>query len=83
MREIFFAFRSRSEAMKFYEQILNYGIAGQIINTPKEAGIGCGLSVKMMTRELERAKNILARGRFVTYLGAFAISFGGKISKMV
>ncbi|HKL93869.1 MAG TPA: DUF3343 domain-containing protein [Clostridia bacterium] len=79
MREIFIAFRTRSQAMWFYEQVQSYRLPAKIINTPKEAMAGCGLAVKMLYRDLNRAKIILQRGNFSSLVGIFAILADGTI----
>ena len=47
MEYVAIAFRSRSLAIRFYEFLSGFGVRGEIINTPSEAGVGCGLSVKV------------------------------------
>ena len=47
MEYLIVAFRSREHTVKFYNFLKSVGINGEIINTPKEAGVGCGLSVKI------------------------------------
>ena len=41
MREFFVAFRSRSDALRFFEEISSYRVPAKIINTPSSAGVGC------------------------------------------
>ena len=48
MEYVVVAFRSRAETVKFSETLKRYGVYNEIVNTPKEAGVGCGLSVKML-----------------------------------
>lgn len=47
MEYVAVTFRSRAQTVRFYEYLSGYGVRGEIINTPKEAGVGCGLSVKI------------------------------------
>ena len=47
MEYVVVAFRSRAETIKFKDILRRSGIRSEIINTPKEAGVGCGLSVKI------------------------------------
>ena len=56
MREFFIAFRSRSDAMRFYEEAVSYRLPARIINTPSSAGAGCGLSVKMLVKNMGQAR---------------------------
>ena len=41
---MFIAFRSREHTVKFFEEMRSRGIVGTVINTPREAEAGCGLS---------------------------------------
>ncbi len=77
MREFFIPFRSRSEAIRFYESLLSYNISCKVINTPSSAGVGCGLSVKLFAKDMSQAKAVLARGRFVSAVGIFYFSQNG------
>ena len=47
MEFVVVAFRSRAHTVKFAEFMRANGVSVEIINTPKEAGVGCGLSVKI------------------------------------
>ena len=77
MREFFIAFRSRSEAISFYEALLGYRITCKLINTPSSAKVGCGLSVKLFAKDMPQAKKVLERGRFSSAVGYFYFSANG------
>ena len=47
MEYVAVTYRSRTQTVRFYEYLAGLGVRGEIINTPKEAGVGCGLSVKV------------------------------------
>lgn len=47
MEYVAVAFRSRSDTVAFYKYLGFNGVRSEIVNTPKEAGVGCGLSVKV------------------------------------
>ena len=53
MEYVVVAFRSRAHTVGFYELLKKNGISAEIINTPKEAGVGCGLSVKISSYQFE------------------------------
>ena len=61
MEYIILAFRSRNQTARVYEILLSHGISSQIINTPKEANVGCGLSLRLNESDLQKAKSILTR----------------------
>ncbi len=68
MEYIVVAFRSRAHTVKFHSFLEQNGIRSEIINTPKEAGVGCGLSVKILPALLSVAK----RGVRIMNLPSFA-----------
>ena len=48
MEYVVVAFRSRAHTVAFYEFLKGHGVSAEIVNTPKEAGVGCGLSVRCL-----------------------------------
>ena len=82
MREFFIPFRSRSEAIRFYEALLGYNITCKLINTPSSAKVGCGLSVKLFARDMAQAKTVLIRGKFQSAVGIFYFSQNGTAIKV-
>ena len=55
------AFRSRSQAYKFYDILKRAGLTVRIISSPKEIAVGCGISVRIETAQLQRAVDIYKR----------------------
>lgn len=82
MREFFIAFRSRQEAVRFFEELINYHISAKLINTPSSAGIGCGLSVKLFAKDMNMARVILMRGRYGSAIGFYYFGASGNIIRM-
>ncbi len=79
MEYVVVAFRSRAHTVKFYEILSNNGISAQIVNTPKEAGVGCGLSVKISKERLGLVKGVAYRVNLSSLAGFFIVSMiGGK-----
>ena len=62
-------FRSRAQAIDCNSRLRRFGVPSSIINTPKEANIGCGLSVRIPQNMLARAKTIIAGGRYSAFYG--------------
>ena len=77
MEYIVAAFRSRSETIKFYDYLRSYGANVEIINTPKEAGVGCGLSVKISPEILYAVKKAAASFPARSFAGFFLIKTAG------
>lgn len=71
MTEILAVFRSRSQAIDFNARLRTAGISANLINTPKEANIGCGLSVKLPVNMLDRARMVIRRGNYSAFYGFF------------
>ena len=71
MTEILAVFRSRSQAIDCNARLNRYGINALLINTPKEANIGCGLSVKFTENVLPRAKAIIKGGNYSAFYGYY------------
>jgi hypothetical protein len=73
MTEILAVFRSRTQAADFAEKLRTYNVPCTLINTPREANVGCGLSVKFAYNTLGRVKRILAAARYSAFYGLFKI----------
>lgn len=82
MREFFIAFRSRQEAVRFFEELTNYNISAKLINTPSSVGIGCGLSVKLFAKDMNMARIVLMRGRYNSQIGIYYLGANGNIIRM-
>ncbi len=79
MEYVAVAFRSRAHTVKFSALLTDNGIYNQIINTPKEAGVGCGLSVKIGTQAFSSVKRIVLSLRLSSFAGFFLVkTVGGK-----
>ncbi len=74
---ILVVFNSRNETLYFAQALKNQGVFFQIVNTPKEAGQACGISVKCSERILPFAKNILSSRPFRSFVGCFRFSQNG------
>ncbi len=54
-------FRSRAQALDCVSLLRGAGVPAAAVNTPKEAGVGCGLSVKFEEGFLPRVKSLLQK----------------------
>lgn len=73
MEYLVIAFRSRAHTVKFSQFISSQNIANEIINTPKEAGVGCGLSVKVSLNNFERVKRLVYAVNLNSFAGFFLV----------
>ena len=85
MEYIVIAFRSRAQTVKFYELLTRNGVKAQIISTPKEAGVGCGLSVRITSSALFMAKTLLKKTQPSSFAGLFMVreSLGSRLIKSI
>ncbi len=74
---IIIVFRSRMQVMHFKKLLASRGVNGEIISTPREIKIGCGLSVKIKESDLSVAKSILEGVKFTTFVGIYEAIFDG------
>ena len=70
-------FSSRNETLYLAKMLLANGYRAGIINTPKEAGLACGISVKFEERNLPNVKMFLASKPFRSYFGIYRVDIKG------
>lgn len=79
MDYVIVAFRSRAHTVKFYELLRRNNLPCEIVNTPKEAGVGCGLSVKVTKDRFVMVKNLVYSIKLSSFAGFFLYkTMGGK-----
>ena len=66
-------FRSRNHSMKFYDFISQRKIRAEIINTPTNLGLGCGLSIKFNNRDVGYIHRAVEYLDLYSYVGIFAV----------
>ena len=67
------AFRSRAESLEFLDILRRYGVPCSAVNTPREAHVGCGISVKFPPNALGMVRMALARSRMASFAGFFEV----------
>lgn len=77
MNYVIIAFKSRAHTLKFGEDLRARGISFEIINTPKEAYVGCGLSVKLNKKYLPFVRRMTALNKYDSFAGVFTYDFVG------
>jgi hypothetical protein len=68
------AFRSRNSSTKLLDILKKNGISATIVNTPKEAYIGCGLSVKFEQGLMEPVRICIVKNSLAAFAGFFSVS---------
>lgn len=62
-------FRSRAQALEYISFLKANGVPAQAVNTPKEAGVGCGISAKFDESFLSRARACLVKRHYTAFSG--------------
>lgn len=75
MTEQIAVFRSRAQAIDCNSRLRSSGVPSSLINTPREANIGCGLSIRIPQNMLERAKRIILNGKYSAFYGFFRVKY--------
>lgn len=52
-------FRSRTQVINFKRMLEGYGVHSEIVSTPRRLSIGCGLSLKINSRDFYNAKDLI------------------------
>ncbi len=73
MEYVVISFRSRAHTVRFADFLREHNIGAEIVNTPKEAGVGCGLSVKISKMYLPAVKKALSLVRLDSFAGIFLV----------
>lgn len=62
-------FRSRAQTLDFVAGLRGAGVPAQAVNTPAEAGVGCGISAQFEEGFLPRARHLLGKKRYSAFSG--------------
>lgn len=71
MEYIIAVYRSRSVSIRAYNFLLSNGITCALVSTPRNANVGCGLSVKFGRNVFANVREVLSRGE--TFVGFFLV----------
>ena len=77
MKTYIAVFKSKTEVFAFRDLLLNFGAAADIASTPKEAHLGCGLSVKFPPNAFGVAVKILREYDFRSFYGFYSVEKNG------
>ncbi len=62
-------FRSRAQALDCVSRLREAGVPAQLVSTPREAEVGCGVSVKFEEAFLPRARALLQKRKYSSFSG--------------
>ena len=71
MNHVIAVFSSRSETLSFANMLRRMGVPSMVVQTPKEAGRTCGISVKFSYDNFEVAKQIFLSVKFMSFQGFY------------
>ena len=71
MEYIIAVYRSRSVSIRAYNFLLSNGVTCALVSTPRNANVGCGLSVKFGRNVFPIVRDTLSQGE--TFVGFFLV----------
>ena len=71
------AFRSRQQVMRFDSALRRAGIRSQVISTPRDVSVGCGLSVKFDLADAKGVMDAYQRTRPGNLIGFYPVQREG------
>ncbi len=71
------AFRSRQQVMRFDSALRRAGVRTELVSTPKDVSIGCGLSVRFDLQDLNRVLHTYQQFRPGNLIGFYQVRQNG------
>ena len=71
------AFRSRQQVMRFDSALRRAGIHSQVISTPRDVSVGCGLSVRFDLKDTQAVLDAYQRARPGNLIGFYRVNRSG------
>ena len=68
------AFRSRQQVMRFDAALRRAGTPADVISTPREVAVGCGLSVQFDLRDARAVMNVFRQAPSVNLIGFYRVT---------
>lgn len=67
------SFRSRQQVFKFEGALRRSGVRVEVITTPRDVSVGCGLSVRFELNEADRVMNVYNQLRPSNLIGFYRV----------
>ena len=77
MNGILVIFRSRAQALDCVSLLRKNGVQASAVSTPREANVGCGISLRFPERDLLRVRRALAGMNCSAFVGFFRMDICG------
>ena len=71
------AFRSRQQVMIFEGALRRAGLNVNVISTPRDVAVGCGLSVRFGLEDTQQVQSVLNRTRPGNLIGLYQVDRSG------
>ncbi len=80
MSEIFgiAAFRSRQQVMRFESALKRSGVRVNVVATPRDVAVGCGLAVQFDMRDAQNVMNVYMQSRPSNLIGFYKVERDGR-----
>lgn len=69
-------FGNRTHTLTYHKMLKNMGVRCEVVSTPRELGLSCGLSVKAPLDAYDKAFYVLKRGNYNTFQNFYEIRLG-------
>ena len=79
MRDVYgvAAFRSRQQVLRFEAALRQRGVPTQVVTTPRDISMGCGLSVRFPMEQLSEVRRTLAAANPGNLIGLYRAEYDG------
>ncbi|GHU83471.1 hypothetical protein FACS1894196_3430 [Clostridia bacterium] len=67
------SFRSRQQVFAFESALKRMGLRAQIVSTPREVALGCGLSVRFELQDIDRVADVYRRAQPGNLIGFYRV----------
>ena len=71
------SFRSRQQVMRFDSALRRAGVRSQVISTPRDVSIGCGLSVRFELKDTKAVLDAYRQSRPGNLIGFYQVTRSG------
>lgn len=71
------AFRSRQQVLMLENALKREGLNVDVINTPRDVALGCGLSVRFDMKDIDRVQRVISGRRPQNMVGIYRVERPG------
>lgn len=71
------AFRSRQQVLRFQSALRRAGLSAEVVSTPRDVSIGCGLSVQFSLQQTDQVMNVFHRVGPGNLIGFYRVDRNG------